>query len=186
MKAQCLYHTGGLLLQLSSHRLKIIGSKELSGILQRLHLGITFRNILLGNIAAGSIFFFHSQKDIFPAFFFKQSDDIVGNFVHHMDRTGTNIQNDIISTQLILMNHFFFSFTKKCRRDRRHFGVCNYLLSLALSHFWFAMPQLVLQADWQEVWHSPQPPFLALSHRLRVSMVLICSMVSPSILKFMQ
>ena len=30
------------------------------------------------------------------------------------------------------------------------------------------MPQLVLQADWQEVWHSPQPPFLALSQRFRL------------------
>ena len=63
------------------------------------------------------------------------------------------------------------------------FQVCNYLLSLVLSHFWFAMPQLVLQADWQEVWHSPQPPFLALSHRLRVSMVLMCSINSPSNIK---
>jgi hypothetical protein len=42
------------------------------------------------------------------------------------------------------------------------------------------MPQLVLQADWQEVWHSPQPPFLALSHRLRVSRVLILSMIHIS------
>ena len=64
------------------------------------------------------------------------------------------------------------------------FGICNYLLSLTLSHFWFAIPQLVLQADWQEVWHSPQPPFLALSHRLRVSIVLICSIISPSIYRF--
>ena len=29
---------------------------------------------------------------------------------------------------------------------------------LVFSHFWFATPQEVLQADWQEVWHSPQPP----------------------------
>ena len=57
------------------------------------------------------------------------------------------------------------------------FFVCNYLL----SQVWLAMPQLVLQADWQEVWHSPQPPFLALSHRLRVSMVTICSMGNTSI-----
>ena len=48
---------------------------------------------------------------------------------------------------------------------------------LLFSHFWFATPQEVLQADWQEVWHSPQPPFLALSHRLRVSRVLILSIV---------
>ena len=49
------------------------------------------------------------------------------------------------------------------------------------SHCWLAMPQLVLQADWQEVWHSPQPPFLALSQRLRVFRVLICFMVISSI-----
>ena len=51
---------------------------------------------------------------------------------------------------------------------------------LVFSHFWFSTPQLVLQADWQEVWHSPQPPFLALSHRLRVSRVLILSIICIS------
>jgi hypothetical protein len=43
-----------------------------------------------------------------------------------------------------------------------------------------ATPQLVLQADWQEVWHSPQPPFFALSQRERVSRVLILSMMHIS------
>jgi hypothetical protein len=46
------------------------------------------------------------------------------------------------------------------------FLLCNYLLSF--SQAWLAMPQLVLQADWQDVWHSPHPPFFALSHRSRV------------------
>jgi hypothetical protein len=49
------------------------------------------------------------------------------------------------------------------------------------SHFWLATPQLVLQADWQEVWHSPQPPFFALSHRLRVSRVLIRFIIHISV-----
>ena len=48
----------------------------------------------------------------------------------------------------------------------------NYLLFF--SHFWFAIPQLVLHADWQEVWHSPHPPFFWLAQRLRVLIVLIC------------
>jgi hypothetical protein len=52
----------------------------------------------------------------------------------------------------------------------------------SFSHFWLATPQLVLQADWQEVWHSPQPPFLALSHISRVSRVLILSIIHISIL----
>ena len=34
------------------------------------------------------------------------------------------------------------------------------------SHFWFATVQEVLQADWQEVWHSPQPPLAALAFRV--------------------
>ena len=49
-----------------------------------------------------------------------------------------------------------------------------YLLSFLDSHCWLAMPQLVLQADWQEVWHSPHPPFFALWQRFLVSIVLIC------------
>ena len=58
----------------------------------------------------------------------------------------------------------------------RHFAFCDYLFSL-FSHCWLAIPQLVLQADWQDVWHSPQPPFFALSQRLRVSRVLICFII---------
>jgi len=60
------------------------------------------------------------------------------------------------------------------------FYIEAYLLA-SFSHFWLATPQLVLQADWQEVWHSPQPPFLALSQRLRVSRVLILSITKISV-----
>jgi hypothetical protein len=77
------------------------------------------------------------------------------------------------------MYHSFFSSYIKS-------AACSgggFLIALSyFSHFWLATPQLVLQADWQEVWHSPQPPFLALSHRLRVSRVLILSMIHISIL----
>ena len=34
-----------------------------------------------------------------------------------------------------------------------------------------------MQADWQEVWHSPQPPVLTLLVRSRVAMVLIRSII---------
>jgi hypothetical protein len=34
------------------------------------------------------------------------------------------------------------------------------------SHFWLATVQEVLQADWQEVWHSPQPPLAALAFKV--------------------
>ena len=80
------------------------------------------------------------------------------------------------------------SFMKKCRHWRHlpyefKFKIAKsyYLLSFLLSHCWLAIPQLVLQADWQEVWHSPHPPFLALSQRLRVSRVLICFIIISSV-----
>jgi hypothetical protein len=41
-----------------------------------------------------------------------------------------------------------------------------------------ATPHEVLQADWQEVWHSPQPPVTALFFRFRVSIVLILFIVN--------
>jgi len=37
-----------------------------------------------------------------------------------------------------------------------------------------ATVQEVLHADWQEAWHSPQPPLLALSFKLALFKVLIC------------
>ena len=71
------------------------------------------------------------------------------------------------------MNHFNTSIKNAASMA----AFLDYLLSFVLSHFWFAIPQLVLQADWQDVWHSPQPPFLALSHKLRVSIVLMCFII---------
>ena len=41
------------------------------------------------------------------------------------------------------------------------------------SQLWLPTVQLVLQADWQEVWHSPQPPFFADSFKFLVVRVLI-------------
>jgi hypothetical protein len=69
---------------------------------------------------------------------------------------------------------FLLTYNEKCHHQAALNSAKqnNYLLSL-FSHFWFAIPQLVLQADWQDVWHSPQPPFFALSQRLRVSRVVI-------------
>lgn len=34
--------------------------------------------------------------------------------------------------------------------------------------------QEVLHADWQEAWHSPQPPFTALSFKLALFRVFMC------------
>ena len=58
----------------------------------------------------------------------------------------------------------------------------NHSASL-FSQGWFATPQLVLHALWQEVWHSPQPPLTALLAISRVFRVTICFMIN-SFLKY--
>ena len=47
---------------------------------------------------------------------------------------------------------------------------------LAFSQLWFPTVQDVFQADWQDVWHSPQPPFFMDSFKSLVLNVLICFM----------
>jgi hypothetical protein len=51
----------------------------------------------------------------------------------------------------------------------------------AFSHFWLETVQEVLHADWQEAWHSPQPPLAALSFRFASFNVLICFTLSASV-----
>ena len=83
-------------------------------------------------------------------------------------------------------NRHFFKKQKTARRacgtPRSHSRnrVCDYLLC---SHFWFATVQEVLQADWQEVWHSPQPPCIAVCFRVAEVKVLMCFMEFSSIPK---
>ena len=52
-----------------------------------------------------------------------------------------------------------------------------YLSSLLFSHCWFAIQQDVLQSDWQDVWHSPQPPAFTELAKSLVASVLILFMI---------
>lgn len=67
--------------------------------------------------------------------------------------------------------------------NKQRYTRCLYFLSfellikdsyLAFSQLWLPTVQEVLQADWQEVWHSPQPPFFIDSFKSLVDNVLIC------------
>jgi len=54
-----------------------------------------------------------------------------------------------------------------------------YVKGLPFSQLWFATVQEVLQADWQEVWHSPHPPFFKLSFNVDPFKILICFICFP-------
>jgi len=49
------------------------------------------------------------------------------------------------------------------------------------SQVWFATVQEVLQADWQEAWHSPQPPLQALSFADAFTRLFTCFIFSLSL-----
>ena len=49
---------------------------------------------------------------------------------------------------------------------------------LQFSQVWFPTVQDVLHADWQDVWHSPQPPFFMLFFKVLELKVFTCFMVS--------
>lgn len=57
----------------------------------------------------------------------------------------------------------------------------NYLTA---SHFWLATVQEVLQADWQEDWHLPQPPLAAVALRSALLMVVMCFKRNTSFLSY--
>ena len=68
-----------------------------------------------------------------------------------------------------------------CSRDSLQvFAVCSVNSCLyayfAFSQLWLPTVQEVLQADWQDVWHSPQPPFFMDSFKFLVVKVLMCFM----------
>ena len=54
------------------------------------------------------------------------------------------------------------------------------LKSYLCSQLWFPTVQDVLHADWQDVWHSPQPPFFTVFCKLFVFKVLMCFMAHSS------
>ena len=52
-------------------------------------------------------------------------------------------------------------------------------LYFLFSQVWFPTVQDVLHADWQDVWHSPHPPFFTVLFNVCVFNVLMCFMSCP-------
>ena len=108
----------------------------------------------------------------------EEADHVVGELVNGVHRAGADVEHDIEIAEMKTVDHRDTPLIK-IKNAARNGGIrlgSDYLFSFAalFSQRWLAMPQLVLQADWQEVWHSPQPPLAALSQRLRVLRVRMC------------
>ena len=89
-----------------------------------------------------------------------------------------------VSAYVIIRNRSDFPWN--CRST---FGTVRAIVSAAsyfaaFSQLWFPTVQEVLHADWQEVWHSPHPPFFMDSFRFLVVKVLMC-FIAISLLIFL-
>lgn len=76
-------------------------------------------------------------------------------------------------------------FSHNCRQYHRSKQLCsNIIFTFRFSYFafsqvWFPTVQDVLHADWQDVWHSPHPPFLTVLFSVCVFSVLMCFIFTP-------
>ena len=101
-----------------------------------------------------------------------------------MNGAAENIEHNVIAAHFILMYHFVTPLQMiikqgAVRNASTALTAPSYSLiqRLLFSQAWFATPQDVLQADWQDVWHSPQPPVLTDLLRSRVFKVTILFIV---------
>ena len=107
VQAERLDHAGGLFLELAGHRLKRVGRKELARIAQGFHLRIAGGDLLFVHLAlvlAGDL-----GDHLLARLRLKARDDVVGDLVHHMHGAGAHVQHDVVTAELILMNHLFLS-----------------------------------------------------------------------------
>ena len=181
MQAQRLDH-GAALFELESLVLVGIGSKELSGCGQLVDVVKAVGDIGSGHLGMIGVLFcqqFFRLGAGMPGV--DEGDGIVGELIHRMDTTAVHVDHNVVAAKLVLMDHrkLLGRSAQKNGRNAMHPGGGslgrrrNQLFS-AFSQGWLAMPQLVLQALWQEVWHSPQPPFSTLFAMSRVSRERMC------------
>jgi hypothetical protein len=95
-----------------------------------------------------------------------QRNYVIREFVNTVDSAAVRVDDDIAPIQFVSVYH---------KLQRAHGPHRAHLPAAAsFSQRWFATPHEVLQADWHEVWHCPQPPPAALRAKSLVLSVKIC------------
>ena len=105
MQAQGFNDVAAAFLERSCGRRIGVGGEELSAVLQHSDFFITAGNFRLGNSRLFPVLFLHGRQDFGPRLPFIQRDHVIGEFVHKVDRSRTDVQHYIIAVQLVLMNH---------------------------------------------------------------------------------
>ena len=119
-------------------------------------------------------------RQLLPQRALRRGQQIIAQLVQHVHRAAVHIGRQILAQRRKGMYHLPFPFLSSSSHPSRRGKVCRHekgqahahphshaeVFAYLFSHFWLATVQEVLQADWQEVWHSPQPPLAALAFRV--------------------
>ena len=84
-------------------------SVELARAAQRLDVVETVKQLLPGDLGISGVLFKKDLDGLPGALGFAQPDQVVGDLVHHVDRTAEHIENDIVAVELVGMNHLLHS-----------------------------------------------------------------------------
>ena len=117
MEAKRLDYSCGLLLKLVRHRLKGVGSEELSRSFELAYLIVAFFDIRYAYIVYALIFFTYSIDYVVTGLALKELDYVVRNLVNNVYRARADIENYIVSAKLVLMYYglILSKITKKSR-----------------------------------------------------------------------
>ena len=105
VQAQRLDDAGGARLQLARHRLEGILGEQLASRLQLRDLVIALAHLLRRDALGGVVLFGQLTDDSVAALVLEHGNDVIGQLVHRVDRTGADIQHDVIAAQFVLMDH---------------------------------------------------------------------------------
>ena len=181
MQAECL-DNGGTILEVKGMVSVNIFGKQLAIGLQFFDIVKAVVDVFGGHFGMVSIFLCQQVGSFCAGVAgIDQSDGGIRQFVYGVNAAAVDIQHNVVAVEFILMDHTIPHIRIKVglhkKNRERLFGKrqSRQKASSSKNYFfsqgWLAMPQLVLQALWQEVWHSPQPPFwrlLAISRVFRV------------------
>ena len=106
MKAQRL-DDGVARLEVKGQMLVGVGGKQLALGLQVLRALQDRPDLALRHLRLAAVLFQHGGNDLPGAVALVHGDDVIGQVVHHMDGAAVHIQHDIITIELITVDHSF-------------------------------------------------------------------------------
>ena len=101
---------------------------------------------------------------------------VVDHLVDDVDGSAVDVEQDVVAALLEFMD---FRFHQLLLDRKKPSQMGRLFTKHYFSQTWLPTVQEVLQADWQDAWHSPQPPVLSEACIEGLLTVLMCFIVSP-------